>query len=54
MRNAFKLSIVEPLWKRLLGRHRYGWEDDINIYFKTYGVNILLSSSGSVVDCWEQ
>jgi hypothetical protein len=34
MRNAFKLSIVEPLWKRLLGRHRRGWEDDINIDFK--------------------
>ena len=38
-RNAFKILTGKPTGKRLLGRHRLIWEDNIRMDLEEIGVN---------------
>ena len=37
---VYRILVVKPERKRSLGRHRYRWENDINVYLQE-------------VDCWD-
>jgi hypothetical protein len=37
MRNAYKISIGQPEWKRLFGRSMSRWEDKIRMDFREVG-----------------
>ena len=39
VRSAFKISTGKPTGKRLLGRSRVRWEDNIRMYLKEIGIN---------------
>jgi hypothetical protein len=39
-RNTFKILIGKPTRKRLLGRSRCRWEDNIRTDFKEIGINV--------------
>ena len=38
-RSAFKILTGKPAGKKLLGRSRRRWEDNIRTYFKEMGIN---------------
>jgi hypothetical protein len=37
MRNVYKILVAKPEGKRLLGRKRYGWEDNIKMNLREVG-----------------
>jgi len=37
MRNAYKILVRKPEWKKPLGRHRCRWEDNIRINLREIG-----------------
>ena len=38
-RSAFKMLTGKPIGKRILGRHRRRWEDNIRMYLVDIGIN---------------
>ena len=38
-RSAFKILTTKPTGRRLLGKHKRRWEDNIRMYLKEIGIN---------------
>ena len=40
-RSVFKISTGKPVGNKLLGRPRRRWEDNIRMYLKEIGINMM-------------
>jgi hypothetical protein len=41
MRGEYRILVAKPEGKRPLGKHRRGWEDNINIDFQEVGCEVM-------------